>query len=175
MLPEPAYISIGSNVDPARWLPPAVGRLRQLGDILGVSRVHQSPAYGSEDHPDFLNAAALVATPMNPFEVRAKLREIESSLGRVRGSDKFAPRTIDLDLCLYGRLVLDGPDLVLPHPDVIERAYVAGPLAELDPDYRHPVTGETLASIASRLRAGSELTERPDIALVDRDGTRKID
>lgn len=162
---ERAYISLGSNVDPARWLPVAAGRLSELGEVLAVSRVYQSPAYGSPDHPDFLNAAAIVITSFPPGDVRAELRRIESALGRVRGEDKFAPRTVDLDLCLYGNLVLDKPDLIVPHPDVIQRAYVAVPLAELDPGFRHPITGETLARIAARLRSGSELTMRADIAL----------
>jgi len=166
-LPERAYISIGSNVDPARWLPLAVARLPEIGTILAVSGVYQSAAYGSEDHPDFLNAGAVLATSLAPMEIRERLRAIESALGRVRGEDKFAPRTIDLDLCLFGDRVMDDGVLVLPHPEVTEQAYVAGPLAEIDPTHRHPLTDESLAEIAVRLRATSELTERTDIKLVE--------
>lgn len=164
-MPERAYISIGSNVNPAQWLPRAVTRLRELGTMLAVSRVYQSAAHGSENHPDFLNAAVMLETTLTPIEIRERLRAIESALGRVRGADKFAPRTIDLDLCLCGTRVIDDGTLVLPHPEVTNRAYVAEPLAELDPTYRHPLTDETLAEIAARLRAKSELTVRTDIKL----------
>ncbi len=162
---EHAFISIGSNLEPERYLPLAVRGLRRIGRLVGISGVHQSPAVGSQRGPDFLNAAVRVETEASPLDVRQRLRDIEVDLGREREEDKFAPRTIDLDLCLYGSLVLSSPQVTLPHPELIEQAYVAVPMAQLAPDLPHPITGETLRSLANRLALQVELVERSDVAL----------
>ena len=77
---------------------------------------------------------------------------------------KYAPRTIDLDLCLLGDLILDTPLLTLPDPDLLTQPHLAIPLAELAPDFPHPITGEPLCEIADRLRPGAQLTSLPDIS-----------
>lgn len=164
ILPKRAFISIGSNIDPEKHLPLAIRKLKQLGEILSVSGVYQNPALGSSEQPDFLNAAALLLTHLQALEVRHELRSIEAKVGRVRTEDKFAARTIDLDLCLYNHLVIQSPELVLPDPEILERAHLAVPLAELDPGYLHPITDETLEQIANRLRLEADLTVREDVA-----------
>lgn len=161
---ERAFVSLGSNVDPERNLLAALARLAEVGAALAVSGVYQSPAVGPRPAPDFLNAAVLIATEMPPQEIRLCLRQIESDLGRVRGNDPYAPRTIDLDLCLLGSLVLDTPSLRLPDPDILTRAYLAVTLAELAPDFVHPETGETLAAIAGRLAPDAQLIPRPELS-----------
>ncbi len=134
-----------------------------MGQLQKLSRVYRSAAVGPHGQPDFANAAALLETPLDPAALRQQLRLIESNLGRVRTADKFAPRVIDLDLTLYGSRILNRPPLTLPAPDLLERAYLAVIMAELDPEFIHPETGETLAEIADRLRKGAAL--KPDASL----------
>lgn len=136
-----------------------------IGRVTAVSKVYQSPAVGSADQPDFLNAAALVVTTLTWTQIKERLRKIEAALGRVRDGDKFAARTIDLDLCLYGDIVVCSADALIPPPETMEQAYVAVPLAELAPSFRHPVAGETLAAVAERLGPPSRLKRRDDVVL----------
>jgi 2-amino-4-hydroxy-6-hydroxymethyldihydropteridine diphosphokinase len=164
-LPELAFIALGSNVDSEANLPRAARRLAEIGALRAVSMVYQNPAIGTSPAPDFLNAAALIETGLSAVEIRRRLRQIEADLGRTRSADKNAPRTIDLDLCLLGAQVLDTPEFTLPDPSLLARAHLAIPLAELDPDFLHPVTGEPLGTIAGRLATTAQFTPRPDIAL----------
>jgi 2-amino-4-hydroxy-6-hydroxymethyldihydropteridine diphosphokinase len=164
-LPEDAYIAMGSNIEPERNLPLALDRLRAVGTVVAVSSTYQNPALGTEPQPDFLNAVACLRTALSPPEVRNLLRRIERDLGRTRTLDKYAPRTIDLDLSLYGSLTATDGEMTLPHPDVLSRAHVAVPLAEIAPGLRHPVTGEPLPEIAQRLRPQTRLLPRPDVKL----------
>ena len=163
-MPELAFIALGSNVEPEVNLPRAARRLAEIGALRAVSMVYQNPAIGPSPAPDFLNAAALVETDLAAEEIRERLREIESDLGRVRTSDNYAPRVIDLDLCLLGSQVMETPELRLPDPDVLARAHLAVTLAELAPDFPHPVAGEPLGAIADRLRPAGNLQPRPDVA-----------
>jgi 2-amino-4-hydroxy-6-hydroxymethyldihydropteridine diphosphokinase len=167
-LAEKAFIAIGSNIDPLRYLPLAVGRLAELGRLVGVSRVYQNPALGPTPQPDYLNAAVLVETDLAPLDLRTQLRDIEARLGRVRNDDRYAPRTIDLDLCLYAHVVAETPELTLPSPEILCRAYLAVTLAELAPGFQHPVTGEPLRVIADRLRHSVPLIPRTDVLIPER-------
>ena len=162
---ELAFIALGSNIDPETNLPLAAARLSELGNPIAVSKVYQNPAIADEPQPDYLNAAFLIETALDPFTIRDKLREIEADLGRVRTADKFAPRTIDLDLCILGDRVLDHELLSLPDPDLLERAYLAVTLAELQPDFLHPITGNRLDEIANELQKDTELNPRSDVVL----------
>jgi len=99
-----------------------------------------------------------------PEALRAELRRIEAELGRVRTSDKYAPRTIDLDLSLFGDQIYRAPGSQIPDPEITRLAHLAIPLADLAPEYRHPELGESLAEIAGRLRAGSKLVLRADLS-----------
>ena len=160
---EQAFISLGSNIEPERYLPQAVGALRQLGRLLAVSAAYQNPAVGATAQPDFLNAAVLLDTELTPQALRHELRRLESRLGRRRTADKFAPRTIDLDLVLYGSKVIEETGLHIPDPDLLVRAHLAVLVAELAPDFRHPITGERLAAIASWLAAPAQLTLHAEV------------
>jgi 2-amino-4-hydroxy-6-hydroxymethyldihydropteridine diphosphokinase len=162
-LPEQAFLALGSNIEPEKNLPLAIARIDVIGHQLAVSNVYQNPAIGPQPRPDFLNAAVLVESELSPLEIRGQLRDIEAELGRVRSDDKYAPRTIDLDLCLLGSTILNTPELVLPDPDLLTRAFLAVTMAELAPGFPHPITKEPLADIASRLRPGANLTPRPDV------------
>ena len=162
---ELAFIALGSNIDPETNLPLAAVRLSELGYPIAVSTVYQNPAIANEPQPDYLNAAVLIETALNPWMIRDKLREIETDLGRIRTADKFAPRTIDLDLCMLGDRVLDHELLSLPDPDLLKRAYLAVTLAELRPDFLHPITGDSLEEIANELRKDADLNPRSDVVL----------
>ncbi len=151
------YLSLGSNIAPEENLPRAFRILAERVRVRRVSQVWQTPPSGTEGAP-FLNAAAAIETALPPKALKEKvLRPIESALGRVRGRDKFAPRTIDLDILLYdGRLL---------EPEVWEQPYLSIPLAEILPDYIHPEKGERLAEAARRMRLPSGFFPRPEVVL----------
>lgn len=164
--PKRAFISVGSNIKPEEYLPLAVYRLHELGRLLKSSNVYQNPPMGRPEQDDFLNAAVLLEIALPTLEIRHRLRQIEFELGRIRTEDKFAARTIDLDLCLLGDQVINTPELTLPDPDLLHRAHLAIPMAELDPNFLHPLTGETLQAIADHFRTYAKLTLREDVTKV---------
>ncbi len=136
-----ALISFGSNVNPERNVPEALRALAAKTRILSVSPVYETPPVGREDAPRFLNGAVRIETDLSPEALEEKvLHLIERDLGRVRTEDPNAPRTIDLDLVFYGDRMLRDPAAY---------AFVAVPVADLEPDRVHPVGGKTLAELAS--------------------------
>lgn len=151
MTPTPVAVALGSNLgDRSRALDTAVARLRHLLPDLRVSSYHETEPVDVEPQPLFLNAAAVGTSTATPAAVLAAMLEIEASLGRERPSPG-APRTIDLDLILFGELVVAEPGLMVPHPRFRERAFVLEPLAEIAPDWRDPVSGLTVAELLRRL------------------------
>jgi 2-amino-4-hydroxy-6-hydroxymethyldihydropteridine diphosphokinase len=167
-------ITLGSNIAPEHNLPRAVAMLRQNYhlQVRALSRVYESAPISATgtvapDQPPFLNAAALLESDgyYGPLALKFHvLRFIELLLGRRRSADKFAPRPIDLDLALYGDCVMSTPHLTLPDPDILTRAHVAVPLADVAPDWRHPLTGQRLAEIAAVLTPTADLRPRDDFA-----------
>ncbi len=134
----------------------AAGRLAGEGlRPVRRSRWWRSAAWPDPAEPAFLNGVAIVETALAPREVLEALMRIETAFGR-RRSLPNAPRTLDLDLIAYGRRILGEPDLVLPHPRAADRLFVMGPLAEIAPDWRHPLTGETAADLAARATVGTD-------------------
>jgi 2-amino-4-hydroxy-6-hydroxymethyldihydropteridine diphosphokinase len=160
---ELAFISLGSNIEPEKNLIFGTRRLADLGKLIAVSMVYQNPAIGPTPQPDFLNAAVLIETAHSVETIRLRLRGIEADAGRVRTHDKYAPRTLDLDLCLLGTQITECPEPSLPDPDLLTRAHLAVPMGELAPSFLHPITGETLQIIADRLRPDASLVPRPEI------------
>ncbi len=149
-----AYIALGSNLgDRAATLLSAV---RQLNASPGVqvrrlSSFHDTvPVGGPSDQPHFLNAAAELATDLSPDELLHVLLAVESTHGRIRDT-KDGPRTLDLDLLLYGDLVRECPDPVVPHPRMASRAFVLEPLAEIAAEAVHPTSGATVRELLNRL------------------------
>jgi 2-amino-4-hydroxy-6-hydroxymethyldihydropteridine diphosphokinase len=162
------FISLGSNIDPETNLPAAVQLLRRFGDVTAVSAVYETLPVGYCDQPNFLNAAVLLETDRSLNEIlEVVVPEIERALDRVRDPARLdGPRTIDLDVLLFNDLVTGVGRHELPDPHILQHAFVAVPLAELDPERRHPVTGETFASIASRLPVmNGDLRQRRDVEL----------
>jgi GTP cyclohydrolase I len=174
-----AVILAGSNLDKERCLPEAIRRLRRNSDIQvkAVSACFESRSVGGPpDAPDFFNAAALVSTRLDPQALRKALRTIEDDLGRVRTEDPDDPRTIDLDIVLYGDVVEDYEDWSLPEPGFEELMHVLIPAAEVAPNWVHPVSGETLASLADSINdAEPEVTPNMSIKLSSPYTTRSAD
>jgi 2-amino-4-hydroxy-6-hydroxymethyldihydropteridine diphosphokinase len=153
--PATAYIALGSNLgDRREYLDRALDLLRRRPDLTveKVSRyIETTPVGGPAGQGDFLNAVATIRTSLAPHELLRILLETENALGRVR-SERFGPRTLDLDLLLYGELVVDDATLTLPHPRMHERPFVLEPLAEIAPEAVHPLLGETAAVLRNRLQ-----------------------
>jgi 2-amino-4-hydroxy-6-hydroxymethyldihydropteridine diphosphokinase len=118
--------------------------------LLRASSLYDTEPAGEVDQPNFLNAVAQIDTELTARQLLWNLLLIEKRLGRVR-TQRYGPRTIDLDLLLYGSLIVEEPDLIVPHPELTRRSFVLVPLVELDPLLVHPVTGETLLSHLSKL------------------------
>ena len=137
------YLGLGSNVEPELHLQQAVDELRtRFGDV-ELSPVYRSAAVGFEGE-DFLNLVAGLESGLPAADIQAQIEDIHDLIGRQRGSDKFGPRSIDIDLLLYDDLVIDEPGLKIPRKDVLEYSFVLGPLADLAPDLLHPVTGRAI-------------------------------
>lgn len=148
-------IALGSNLGDRRaLLNEAARHLERLSDDLQLSHFHETAPVGVPGpQPDYLNAAAVGHTRRTPRELLTELLAIERGLGRTR-PHAGAPRTVDLDLILYGdRIIDDEPDLLVPHPRFRERAFVLAPLAEIAADMRDPVTGLTVGELLARLAA----------------------
>ena len=158
-----AWLLLGSNIEPEKNLRRAVASIAGRENLLGVSSVWQSPPADGSDQPDYWNAAVLIKTAKSPAEIyTALIAPIERTLERVRSADKFAPRTMDIDLAMYDDRVEEFSGRRLPHPDILICPYVALPLAELSPNKHHPETGEPMRVIADRLR-GESIQRREDI------------
>jgi 2-amino-4-hydroxy-6-hydroxymethyldihydropteridine diphosphokinase len=128
-----AFIAVGSNIEPQTNIPAALHLLTQHVTVKASSTFYRTRALGRPDQPDFINGIWQIQTTHPPlFFKQHILHTIEDQLGRVRTPDKYAPRTIDLDLILYNDLQINTPDLVLPHPD-IQRPFVYIPLYKLLP------------------------------------------
>jgi 2-amino-4-hydroxy-6-hydroxymethyldihydropteridine diphosphokinase len=150
-----AYLNIGSNIEPEYHLWEAVRLLREQGQVEAVSKAWQSHAFGS-DGPDFLNACVLFLTTLEADELKEKvIRPIEANLGRVRGPDKNAPRTIDIDIILFDEEPFIG--------EFWSNAFVVVPLAELLPDFHHPFNYERLVHVAAHMRRQTWIEARPDV------------
>jgi GTP cyclohydrolase I len=170
-----AYIFIGSNIERDKNLPDAVRRLRALGKVSAVSPVYDTPAQGGEGSaPRFYNAAVRLDTGLAPHALRNRLRHIEREMGRVRTGDPNAPRTIDLDLVLFGEAMIDDGELQIPDPHIFEWGFMARALAHVNPDYVIPPDGPTLAELACRVRGKpGEIWEVPQQSAEARASARK--
>ena len=132
-----AYVGLGSNLaDPAVQVRSAMAALASLAEtrVEVCSSLFRSAPVGLREQPDFINAVCRVYTRLAPVALMHNLLEIESSHGRVRAGAKGGPRTLDLDLLLYGNESIQSAELTLPHPRLHERAFVLYPLLELEPD-----------------------------------------
>jgi 2-amino-4-hydroxy-6-hydroxymethyldihydropteridine diphosphokinase len=144
-----AHIGLGSNLDdPPQHIEKAIEMLADLADteVEARSSMYRSAPFGPVEQPDFVNAAVTLATSYGARELLAQLKNIEHDIGR-EPAVRWGPRTIDLDLLVYGDLVIDEPGLIVPHPGIPERNFVLLPLREIAPELLIPGLGR-LADIA---------------------------
>ena len=161
---ETILIALGANLPSPRFGAPRATLEAALAAIAaaGVGILKRSSWWESEpvpvsDQPWYVNGVASVATKLGPVQLLALLHRVEAEFGRVRGARNEA-RLLDLDLLAYGDRRRDGPEPpLLPHPRLADRAFVLLPLAEVAPDWRHPLTGESLRQLIARLPAGQKI------------------
>jgi 2-amino-4-hydroxy-6-hydroxymethyldihydropteridine diphosphokinase len=143
------YVAAGSNIEPERNLARAVAELSREFPGVRVSPWYRNRAFGFVG-ADFINLVAGFETGRPAGELLAALHAIETLCGRPRTAPRWAPRSMDLDVLLYGDLVCDEPGLKLPRPDLLKRAYMLGPLAQLAPSLVHPTEKLTIAELWRR-------------------------
>lgn len=150
-----AYLNLGSNIEPDRHLARAVELLCEYGGVYAVSNAWESESVGS-DSPNYLNACVLFATEHMHLELKENIiRPIEAQLGRKRGLDKFAPRTIDIDIILF--------DDIPYNNSFWKFAFVLIPLAEIHPKYVPPLVNENIQVTAERMRSETWIQPRPEV------------
>ena len=148
-----AFIGLGSNLgDREANLRAALEHLARTPEtaVVRASSLYDTEPVGVEEQPHFLNAVAQLETQLTPQQLLWNLMLIERRLGRVR-TQRWGPRPIDLDLLFYDDRTIAEPDLTVPHPEAHRRAFVLMPLLELDPDFVHPTTGESIKKMIKRL------------------------
>lgn len=160
-----AYIGLGSNQDqPVRQVRTACRELASLPAtrLLACSPLYKSAPLGPPDQPDYINAVAALETGLAPSVLLTELQALEVRHGRVRGALRWGPRSLDLDLLLYGNAVIDTPDLRVPHPGLPERVFVLYPLVDIAPDLEAPGLGPVKLLLArcaqDRIEALGETT-----------------
>ncbi len=142
---DKVYILLGGNQgNSAKNLERAKAALtKAVGEIIRISSVYQTAAWGITDQPDFLNQVIVLKTKLSPTETLQKCLAIEHKMGRVR-TIKNAPRIIDIDILFFEKVIMNTPELVLPHPQIQNRRFVLTPLNELSPAFIHPVLKKTI-------------------------------
>jgi 2-amino-4-hydroxy-6-hydroxymethyldihydropteridine diphosphokinase len=157
-MPHPVFLLLGSNIQPVENIQAAIACLQSYFEMLAISPIWETPAIGSSG-PNFLNLVAEITTDLEPDNLKyLVLRRIESQLGRVRQANKNAPRTIDIDILIYDRVILE--------PNLWLQAHIACPLSGLLPDLVNPQTGVPLSQIAADLQQRVPARLRADLNVV---------
>ena len=142
---ERVYVAVGANVAPERNIADGLGLLAGRLTIAAVSTFYRTPAIGRPDQEDYLNGVVALETDLEPLALKEVLRDVERAMGRVRTDDAYAPRTLDLDILLYGNRVFNEAGLEIPDPDIATRLFLAAGLIELDPSLTLPGDSRRLA------------------------------
>ncbi|MEM1120277.1 MAG: 2-amino-4-hydroxy-6-hydroxymethyldihydropteridine diphosphokinase [Bacteroidota bacterium] len=143
-----AYLGIGGNLgDRQANLGTAISYIKaEIGIITSISSIYQTKAWGIENQPDFLNQCLVAETKLSPEEVLRTALAIEQKMGRVR-EQKWYTRIIDIDLLFYNQLIINTKKLIIPHPHLHQRNFVLAPMAEIAPDFVHPILQKNIAQL----------------------------
>jgi 2-amino-4-hydroxy-6-hydroxymethyldihydropteridine diphosphokinase len=156
------YLSLGSNLgDREANLRTAIQKLKEIGNPVAVSSFYETEPVEVQSQPWFLNCAVKLDTEKMPRQLIAAILALEQEMGRQRKQQK-GPRTIDIDILLFGSSVIEIPSLTVPHPRMHERRFVLEPLAEIAPDARHPVFKRTIRELRDALPAGQTVKKLSD-------------
>jgi 2-amino-4-hydroxy-6-hydroxymethyldihydropteridine diphosphokinase len=158
------YVGLGSNIEPEEHLGIAIRQLRERYGQIDVSSVYRSAAVGFAGD-DFLNLVARLRSEESAEQICEEIERLHDLSGRVRGSEKWSSRPLDIDLLLYDDLVIDEPPVRVPRSDILEYSFVLRPMAELAPDLVHPVTGKSMLQHWQEFDADSHPLERVGIIL----------
>jgi 2-amino-4-hydroxy-6-hydroxymethyldihydropteridine diphosphokinase len=149
------YVAAGSNVEPEKNLARALDALDEQFAPLAISPAYRNPAVGFAGD-DFINLVVGFSTLDSPAQVKAKLERVETDCGRPRDAPKWGPRAMDLDILMYDQLVSDEPGLLLPRPDLLRRAFMLKPLADLAPGLLHPTQHRTIGELWAQFPAADQ-------------------
>ncbi len=153
-MPQLVYLSLGSNVgDREAQLRDAVARLGAAGRVVALSSVYETEPVELTGQPWFLNCAVALETEKSPEELMTAILDIEQEMGRRRLLRK-GPRSIDIDILLFGGTIMDSTELTIPHPAMHQRRFVLEPLAEIAPELQHPVLKKTIRELLDALPPG---------------------
>ena len=144
------FLGLGANLDPLEHLAQAARKIEELGPIQ-CSRIYQSAPYHQLDQPPYCNQVIALETQFSPEALLHSLLQIELQIGRVRGKVRWQNRKIDIDILDFAGQIIENETLTLPHYDMAGRDFFLLPLAELAPDYRHPVTGKDIAKMLGEI------------------------
>lgn len=160
------YVSIGTNIDREHNVRAAVSALRERYGALRISPVYETAAVGF-DGQAFYNLVVGFDTDDSPQALRDVFQQIESDQGRRRGGERYASRTLDIDLLTWDDAVIDEPDLRLPRDEILEHAFVLRPLADIAANERHPVDGRTYGDLWSSFAADADAMATVELGLGD--------
>lgn len=155
-MPTRVWLSIGSNLEREANIAGSIKALQESFGELILSQVYENPSFGFEGSP-FYNLVAGFDTDWSIARLTERFRQIEAEHGRVRGGAKFAARSLDIDLLLYGDQIIQEENLELPRPEILEYAFVLGPLAEVAGSEYHPVIGKSYAELWGEFDGGKHV------------------
>jgi 2-amino-4-hydroxy-6-hydroxymethyldihydropteridine diphosphokinase len=150
--PVTVYLGVGSNLgDRIQNLRQALALLASYTEIQRISPIYETLPVGNTAQPRFLNLVCVITTSLTPFKLLFIIKNIETQMGRMPGLPN-SPRLIDMDILFHGEQVLETPKLEIPHPRLVDRAFVLVPLADIAPELKHPVCGKTIREMLNELR-----------------------